>query len=224
MPLLPQAWPLKKKLPEVSRIKKANHGANPAEKKEKSGDEEVLVTTQSLATSTVSRCDWIVDSGATCHMSDDKAQFVDLRPLPTSQEVTLGDGHTLEATAEGTVLLETLLPDGSTKECRLKNVLFVPKLSYSLLSVSEAAIAGKATKFYKVGYEILNEEEKVIGFATRAGNLYHLEHCRKIQEVNVTDKESKEKLWHRRFGHLGEQNLQQGRNWYVSLTTTRLTQ
>ena len=188
--------------------KRQNHGANPAEKKEKVGDEEDPVMTQVLATSTVSGCDWIVDSGATSHMSNDEAQFVELRQLSTSQKVTLGDGHTLEATAEGTVRLETLLPDGSTKECRLNNVLFVPKLSYSLLSVSKAALAGKVTKFDKVGCEILNEEEKVIGFATRVGNLYHLEHCRKSQAGNVADKESKEKLWHRRFGHLGEQNLQ----------------
>ena len=91
--------------------------------------------------------------------------------------------------------------------CRLKNVLLVPKLSYSLQSVSKASIAGKTTKFDRTGCEILNEQKRIIGFATRVGNLYHLEHCR-IQRVNLTDKESKEKLWHRRFGHVGEQNLQ----------------
>ena len=95
-------------------------------------------------------------------------------------------------------MLETPLPD----------VLLVPKLSYSLLSVSKASSAGKITKFDKAGCEILNEQKKVIAFATRVGNLYHLEHCRKQQAVNTMDKESKEKLWHRRYSHLGEQNLQ----------------
>ena len=169
--------------------------------------EEGLVTIHALATTT-SKGSWIVDSGATCHMSNNRDLFVNLRELQTPQEVTLGDGRTLEGTAEGTVKLETLLPDGTTKTCRLENVLLVPNLSYSLLSVSKACNAGKITKFNKSGCEILNEEKKVIAFTTRAGNLYHLEHCGIPQSVNVTDKKSQETLWHRRYGHLGEQNLQ----------------
>jgi hypothetical protein len=48
----------------------------------------------------------------------------------TQQKVTLGDRqYSLEATAEGTVMLETLLPDGNTKKCRLNNVLLVAKLA-----------------------------------------------------------------------------------------------
>ena len=185
-----------------------NHGASPAEVKESpAGEEAMTVMAHALATGSDSKSGWIVDSGATCHMSNNEAEFVELQKLPSPLEVTLGDGHTLEATAEGTVLLETLLPDGSTNVCRLKNVLLVPKLSYSLLSVSKASIAGKTTKFDRTGCEILNEQKRIIGFATRVGNLYHLEHCR-IQRVNLTDKKSKEKLWHRRFGHVGEQNLQ----------------
>ena len=106
-------------------------------------------------------------------------------------------------------MMETLLPDGNTTKCTLTNVLLVPNLSYSLLSVSKAYSAGKATRFDKRGCEILNSRKKVIAFATRIGNLYHLEHCRKSREVvTAADKGSNEKLWHRRYGHLGEQNLQ----------------
>ena len=74
------------------------------------------------------------------------------------------------------MILDMLLPDGSTNQYRLNNVLLVPKLSYSLPSVSKAFSAGKSTKFDKAGCEILNKQEKVIAFATRVGNLYHLEH------------------------------------------------
>ena len=49
---------------------------------------------------------------------------------------------------------------------------------------------------------------KVIAFATRVGNLYCLEFCRRTQQLNVVEKEGKERLWHRRNGHLGEQSLQ----------------
>lgn len=184
---------------------KKQHGASPAETR---ADEEGLVTVHALAATCTSRGSWIVDSGATCHMSNNKELFVELRELSTPQEVTLGDGRSLVGTAEGTVKLEMLLPDGSTKRCRLENVLLVPKLSYSLLSVSKASNAGKITRFDKSGCEILNENKEVIAFATRVGNLYFLEHCKKPQSTNVADNNGQERLWHRRYGHLGEQNLQ----------------
>ncbi len=49
---------------------------------------------------------------------------------------------------------------------------------------------------------------KVIAFATRVGNLYFLEVCRArgSQQLN-TAQESKERLWHHRYGHLGEHGL-----------------
>lgn len=165
---------------------------------------EALVTTHALTAS--SRRNWIVDSGATCHMCNDKELFSEINGLGTLQEVTLGDGHILQATAEGAVTLETLLPDGNTKKCTLENVLFVPKLSYSLLSVSKASEAGKITKFDNSGCEIINKDGKVIAFATRVGNLYCLEVCRKSQRINLA-KENKEILWHRRYGHIGKQKL-----------------
>lgn len=175
-------------------------GASMAKKKKHpSSDGEAFVTIHALAAT--SRGSWIVDSGATCHMCNDKKLFVDLRHLDTPQQVTLGDGSSLEGLAEETVNLKTLLPDRSTQKCRLENVLFVPKLSYSLLSVSKASEAGK-TKF---GCKILNKEKKIIASATRFGNLYYLEYC-KEEKLNVAEK-GNEMLWHRRYGHIGEQNL-----------------
>ena len=121
-------------------------------------------------------------------------------------EVTLGDGRSLKAIAEGTVRMETLLPDGNTHKCKLDDVLFIPELSYSLLSMSKTSEIGNTVKFSKSGCEILNKKKKVVVFVTKAGNLYYLEHYRKTQNVNLVE-ESKERLWHRRYGHLGENNL-----------------
>ena len=169
-------------------------------------DDEAFVTTHALSAS--SKRNWIVDSGATCHMSNDKEVFNELKSLDAPQEVTLGDGHALQATAKGTVTLEMLLPDGSTKRCKLNDVLLVPTLSHSLLSVSKASEAGKVTRFDNSGCEILNERNQVIAFATRVGNLYCLEFCRNVQRANVAEK-NKERLWHRRYGHLSERKLQE---------------
>ena len=50
-----------------------------------------------------SKENWIIDSGATCHMCNDEVLFSDLNVLKRPQEVSLGDGDVLESTAEGTV-------------------------------------------------------------------------------------------------------------------------
>ncbi len=68
-------------------------------------------------------------------MCNDRQCYTDLKFFDRPQEVTLGDGRSLHGTAEGTVKLETLLPDGGTKKCRLENVFYVPDLSYCLLGV-----------------------------------------------------------------------------------------
>ena len=160
------------------------------------------------AQSATTRGSWIIDSGATCHMCNDEQFFVNLNSLRKPQEVTLGDGHVLEAIGEGTVPLRLCLPGGGTKKCDLQKVLFVPKLSYNLLSVSKASEAGKTIKFNDSGCEILNGENKVIGCATRVGSLYYLELRQGSQQLYVAEEENKERLWHRRYGHLSKQGLQ----------------
>ena len=53
-------------------------------------DDDVVVATQAFTT--VSKGSWIVDSGATCHMSYEEPSFCEIKLLSTPQDVTLGDG------------------------------------------------------------------------------------------------------------------------------------
>ena len=94
---------------------------------------------------------------------------------------------------------------------KLRDVLYVPKLSYNLLSVSKAAEAGKVTQFTEDKCEIIGANQRVIALAIRLGSLYYLDcNAQTVkQEINVTEsQESQECLWHQRFGHLGMKNLQ----------------
>ena len=50
-----------------------------------------------LSTLEVQSDQWIVDSGATCHMCNDKGLFDNFSDLIQAQAVTLGDGHHLKA-------------------------------------------------------------------------------------------------------------------------------
>ena len=64
-----------------------------------------------------SKNDWIVDSGATSHMCNDRSMFMEYEQLRSSDKVTLGDGSTLEVAGEGTVDMDMLLDDGSRRSC-----------------------------------------------------------------------------------------------------------
>ena len=178
------------------------------EHSDESDESSVLVVSHALSVSSIEAQDsWVIDSGATSHMCNDEKLFVELCSLDEPQEVTLGDGHTVEATGVGVVALEMT----TTKRSNLQDVLYVPDLSFNLLSVSKAAKSGKTVEFSEAGCEIVDVNRKLIATGTRVGSLYYL-NCRKNgQRMNAAaEKESrdtKESIWHRRYGHLGAQSL-----------------
>ena len=77
---------------------------------------------------------WIIDSGASSHMCNDRSMFTVLRQ--TTEKVTQGDVSTLTMTGQGTVCLDMLLADGTKNECLLRKVLYILVLAYKLVSVS----------------------------------------------------------------------------------------
>ena len=167
-------------------------------------ENDALIATHALQAGSVGN--WIVDSGATCHMCSNKKMFVDLNPLEEPMEVTLGDGHTLQAVGRGVVSLKMKLPSGVTRKCNVQDVLYVLALSYNLLSVSQAAERGKVTEFNDSGCQISGSDGRLIAKATRVGSLYYLD-CEVCQHTSVTRQDSNT-LWHQRFGHLNERSLQ----------------
>ena len=73
--------------------------------------------------------------------------FTTLYQLEDPIDVVLGDGQALTAIGQGEVVLDMILPNGKLKSCMLHDVLYVPKLSYNLLSVAKASQKGKIVKF-----------------------------------------------------------------------------
>lgn len=173
-------------------------------------DEDALVVSHALAANATNH--WIVDSGATCHMCNNERQFSDFRKFDMPQQVALGDGHELEAVGRGTVYLTLNLPEGKTCRRKLRDVLCVPRLAYNLVSVSKVTDTGKTTKFDDTRCRIIGQGGTLLAVATKVGSLYYLD-CQEIvggQRLNTAEMkpESKESVWHRRFGHLGVRSLQ----------------
>ena len=58
------------------------------------------------------RSNSVVDSGATCHMCKNEELFDQIIGLETSQEITVGDGHSVQAIGRGDVILRMNVPNG----------------------------------------------------------------------------------------------------------------
>ena len=187
------------------------HVINKVEVTESDSESDIgLVTTSQVlaAKHTLKPNHWIIDSGATCHICNDEQMFTELKSFKKTQSVILGDGHCLEATARGVVKLRLVLPDGVTKGCQLHDVLYVPDLSYNLVSVSKMAEAGKRVNFYNTRCLVTDQNERVIAIASKKGNLYYL-NCVNVHHPPCVYVAENESVWHRRYGHLGEKYLQQ---------------
>lgn len=166
-----------------------------------SGDEdEDLLLCHALAASPHLADMWVVDSGATSHMCKNKNLIKDYKDLHQVQ-VKVGDGGTLGAIGTGTVTLKVRLPSGESHTCKLQKVLHIPGLAFNLLSVPSLTEAGKSTVFHKTHCKV-SEGTRTVARGSRSGGLYILD--LDTDHAALASYET----WHRRFAHLGSQNLQ----------------
>ena len=170
-----------------------------------------LVVKHALAVKALSHSygNWIVDSGATSHICNNKDLFVELFPLKHPMIIKLGDGHTLTANARGVVKLRAWYSQQRYRKCSVTDVLYVPELSYNLLSVPKVVEKGNKVNFVNSKCIIRDERQRVVDVAMKHGCLYYL--CTETEHVNVANSHSlatNEDLWHYRYGHLNVKSLQ----------------
>ena len=72
---------------------------------------------------------WILDSGATDHMTHNSNQFKTYLPCPSNRKIVVADGATTTVAGIGDVHV--------TSNLVLKNVLHVPQLSTNLVSIQK---------------------------------------------------------------------------------------
>ena len=166
------------------------------------GDCEALINSASSLPQKSGK--WIIDSGATCHICNNRDLFTEIHALKTPVTVKLGDGHLMTATAVGIVSLS--IKYGRTNhKCNLHDVLYVPNFAYNILSVSKAAEKGISMKFCESSCVIRKPNHKTLAVAPHIGGLYELDTLQfKVHSVTHL---SREDIWHRRYGHLSRKNL-----------------
>ena len=85
------------------------------------------------------RCEeWLIDSGATSHMTPHRSDLVEYKELKTGQKVSIADGKKLQVAEVGTVKLKGL--DGL--RIKMVEVLHIPGLDRRLMSVGKLAGRG----------------------------------------------------------------------------------
>jgi len=82
---------------------------------------------------------WIVDSGATCHMTSRREWFDDYEPYVA--QIKLANGHRAQSAGRGTILIRALV-EGEWSDLRLVNALHVPSFDLNLLSTRKIMTRG----------------------------------------------------------------------------------
>ena len=91
--------------------------------------------------------DWIIDSGASQHMTFECSVLHNYKNFEAPEPVGLGDGHTVSAVGVGKVKVITQLYNGERVVCWMTDVLHVPKLTNNLFSVHAATSKGNTVSF-----------------------------------------------------------------------------
>ena len=155
----------------------------------------------------VSNSAWIIDSGATDHMTFDSRQ---VSPLKSSSQhsISTANGTSIPIIGEGSLSL--------TNSLNLDSVLVVPSLNYNLLSVSQITTALFCVVSFWPEFYVFKDirTRQTIGCGVRLGKLYSwdlvsksLDELRQALKIGGSEikKKKKEKseiwLWYRRLGH-----------------------
>ena len=102
------------------------------ESEDSSSEDEYVMIFALTGTVTHGRKDWLIDSGASKHMTSFKESFEKLSEHNSSHKVKLGDDYQYPIKGSG----ESSYKLDSGKSIKMKDVLFVPGLKKNLLSTS----------------------------------------------------------------------------------------
>jgi hypothetical protein len=158
----------------------------------------------STLTGTIEDDMWIIDSGASRHMTGDQARLSNLNEKKTSYKVDLGDKTTypVEGFGQASIKMKTC------NYVHLRNVLYVPGLENNLVSISCLEDRGNRIDFVDgkvLSWHKYSSIENARVIESREGNLYRL--LEQNEESLVHDEVNPTELWHRRYAHINYQAL-----------------
>ena len=115
----------------LRKIKSQSSNINNANITINDNDDNVTVFASALTSFDNCNNSWIIDSGASQHMCNDKNSFSKLTKLSQPIQIVIGDGKKLVADSIGNVVIQIISPEGKTINCTITDVLFVTDLAYN---------------------------------------------------------------------------------------------
>ena len=122
-------------------------------------------------------------------MTNNRDCLSNYQQFDQKEPVTLGDGKIVEAHGKGKVQLKR----DSGKTGTLEAVLYVPRLSYNLLSVAAAIDQDMIVEFYQTSCQFKNPECQTVGTGARVNRMYQLD-INSNEAAQVAESDNKMKL------------------------------
>lgn len=197
---------------------KAEPNSQKQHNRKQKASEKSTVLISALSASAVTDNDWVVDSGASRHMTM-REDWLDKHSRSSNTEILTANKNMLVSKSSGDVILKPSEAN-SQSEVIIKNVLHVPGIAANLLSVNELVEKKYVVVFSRNGcYGYKEDRCKVTGTTSfegyRENGVFKLnkegqeiQHSQTIQALNSTaDQLDSHRLWHRRLGHLCRRSM-----------------
>ncbi|UYV75119.1 hypothetical protein LAZ67_12002543 [Cordylochernes scorpioides] len=105
---------------------------------------------------------WIIDSGATHHMTPKRDYFTCLKECTSNMSfITIANGSFIEACGIGTVSANIVGHKGDASNMVAQNTLYVPDMRHSVLSVLQMIENGRKVVFNRSGCHIMDMKAKM---------------------------------------------------------------
>ncbi|KAL0461127.1 UNVERIFIED_CONTAM: hypothetical protein Slati_0000300 [Sesamum latifolium] len=148
---------------------------------------------------------WIVDTGATKHVTRDRAGFVDYHRVPAcSHYIAMEMAHKRRFLG----LVHTKLKLSTGRELLLSDVQYAPNIRCNLLSVTALMEHGFSFLFEQMGLSIYFGKD-LYGLGFMNNDFFMLELSNECvsyvsSSINIHDIFA---LWHARLGHIGQERM-----------------
>ena len=147
--------------------------------------------------------EWLVDSGATAHMTPFKEDFSSLT-IKKCGTVQIGDNSLLSKRGFGEVRMRTIDSNGEIYQMRLVNVMYVPDLCIRLFSVDATNQRGHKVVFGSNGSCMQCKNGSTVNLEDRGKKKVLVARNMSAETALVTQEGN---LWHRRMGRIGRDGM-----------------
>jgi hypothetical protein len=144
---------------------------------------------------------WLIDSGCSRHMTEDKGWFSSLVPVVTKRYITFGDNGRGRVLSEGEIKV--------SDKITLRRVALVQSVGYNLLSVSQLLDEGFEVLFRPGGTRILDSRGDLVCMVIPEGQVFRADFSQSsgVECCFLAGSSSELWKWHSKLGNLSFDHL-----------------